>query len=121
MTARILLIHNHPATFVRLDHALLSERWVVDEWYQQSRMVNVPRLAKAVQACDVVYGWFASWHTFWPFALAKLFRKPTILLTGGYDVANRPDIAYGHQRGGLKKLVSGWLVRTATIRITHSF
>lgn len=120
MTRRILLIHNHPAYFVKLDHALLQERWVVQEWYQQSRLVHLPKLAQAVQASDLVYGWFASWHTFWPFVFAKLFRKPTVLLTGGYDVANCPELGYGHQRGGLKKLISSWLVQNATLRITHS-
>ena len=49
---------------------------------------------------DVVFGWFASWHTFFPITLAWLLRKPSVLIIGGFDTANMPDIGYGYQQGG---------------------
>lgn len=48
-------------------------------------------------------------------------RKPSVLIVGGYDVANIPEISYGHQRGGLKKWVSrrtmGFANRLVTVSI----
>jgi glycosyltransferase involved in cell wall biosynthesis len=51
---------------------------------------------------------------------AKLLGKPSILVVGGYDVANMPEIGYGHQRGGLKTWVSRRTMRLATSIVTNS-
>jgi glycosyltransferase involved in cell wall biosynthesis len=106
--------------FVALDRDWLGERWEVREWHERTRRVNLPALAQAVRECELVFGWFASWHTFWPFAFARLFNKPSVLVVGGYDVANLPEIAYGHQRGGMKKWVSRSVMRLATHLTTYS-
>jgi glycosyltransferase involved in cell wall biosynthesis len=73
-----------------------------------------------VRTHDLVFGWFASWHTFLPFLFAKLLGRPSILVIGGYDVANIPEIGYGHQRGGLKKWVSRRTMRFASCLVTNS-
>jgi glycosyltransferase involved in cell wall biosynthesis len=39
---------------------------------------------------------------------------------GGFDVANMPDIAYGHQQGGLRKHASRWIFRRAGRLVTNS-
>ena len=50
-------------------------------WQQQGPLVNLPRLVREVARSDLVFGWFASWHTFLPVLLARLMRKPV----GGRD------------------------------------
>ena len=70
---------------------------------------------------DLVFGWFASWHTFFPITLAWLLRKPSVLVIGGFDVANMPDIGYGHQQGGLRMHASRWMFRRATRLVTNSY
>jgi glycosyltransferase involved in cell wall biosynthesis len=117
---KILFIHNHPAQFVRLDLAELRKRYQVTERYLNSPWLNPVSIWKQVNAHDLVFGWFASWHTFLPLLLAKLSGKPSVLIVGGYDVANMPEISYGHQRGGLKKIVSRWTMRLATHLVTTS-
>ena len=42
------------------------------------------------------------------------------MVIGGFDTANMPDIAYGHQRGGLRRHASRWIFRRATRLITNS-
>lgn len=108
MNLRLLFVHNYPTRFVQIDRSLLSERYDVQEWYQRGRHVHVPALARAVAQCDLVFGWFASWHTFFPIVLARALGRPAVLVVGGYDTANMPEIGYGHQRGGFKR----WLART---------
>jgi len=53
--------------------------------------------------------------------LAKLQKKPSLLVIGGYDLANLPEIGYGNQRGGLKKWVSRWSIHLATTLVTNSY
>jgi glycosyltransferase involved in cell wall biosynthesis len=116
----ILFVHNGAAQFVRLDLEELRRRYRVTECYLRSRWVNPLTIWRQVRKHDLVFGWFASWHTFLPFVFARLSGKPSVLVVGGYDVANMPQIGYGHQRGGLKKWVSRWTMRLATRLVAFS-
>ncbi|HEY8770606.1 MAG TPA: glycosyltransferase, partial [Thermoleophilaceae bacterium] len=68
----------------------------------------------------LVFGWFASWHTFLPVTLAALLRKPSVMIIGGFDTANMPDIGYGYQQGGIRRWASRWIMRRATRLVTNS-
>ena len=103
---KVFFVHNHLSEFVRLDLAELQKHHPVTECYLQSRWVNPIALWRQVARHDLVFGWFASWHTFLPILIAKILGKPSVLVIGGYDVANMPEIGYGHNRGGLSKWVS---------------
>jgi glycosyltransferase involved in cell wall biosynthesis len=117
---RILFIHNSLTQFVRLDLEELRKHYHVTEHYEESRWINPAALWRLVKEHDLVFGWFASWHTFLPLEFAKLLRKPSVLVVGGYDVANMPEIGYGHQRGGLKKWVSRRTMELAGCLVTPS-
>ena len=120
LTPRILFVHNGAGKFVQMDLALLRERYNVREWYQKTRRVNLPALAQAILQNDLVIGWFASWHTFFPTLLARWFRRPSLLIVGGYDIANMPEIGYGSQRGGIKQWIAKMTLRSATQLICNS-
>jgi glycosyltransferase involved in cell wall biosynthesis len=117
---RILYVYSRRASFVDIDLALLRERWDVREWAQPGRYANPLAVARAVAGTDVVFGWFASWHTLLPFAFAGAFRKPSVLVTGGFDTANVPEIGYGYQQGGATKRLAGSIIRSATVLVTNS-
>jgi glycosyltransferase involved in cell wall biosynthesis len=117
---RIFYVHSRRASFVAIDREILAERFEIEDLYQPGRVPNVPRLVRGVLAADLVFGWFASWHTFFPVTLAWLLSKPSVLVIGGFDTANMPDIGYGHQRGGLRRLASRWIFSRATRLITNS-
>ncbi len=118
--SKILFVHNHLATFVRTDRELLAEKYRVRERFQRGRAVNLVALQRAVASSDLVFGWFASWHTFFPVLLASRLRKPSILVVGGYDSANLPEIGYGSMRGGFKRRIAQTTMQRATQLITHS-
>jgi glycosyltransferase involved in cell wall biosynthesis len=103
-----------------MDRDLLRERYEVREWFQRGRAVNFVALWRAIAECDVVFGWFASWHTFFPVQLARGLRKPSLLVVGGYDSANLPDIGYGNLRGGIKARVTRATMQNATALVTNS-
>jgi glycosyltransferase involved in cell wall biosynthesis len=73
-----------------------------------------------VLRADVVFGWFASWHTFFPITLAWLLRRPSVMIIGGFDTAAMPEIGYGYQIGGLRRWASRWIMRRAGRLITNS-
>jgi glycosyltransferase involved in cell wall biosynthesis len=118
---RILFVHNHPTKFVNIDIELLRRRYQVDEWYQKSRVINVPKLGRAIAHCDLVFGWFASWHTLFPAWMARTLKRPLVLVVGGYDTANLREIEYGSQRKGIKKFVALAAMNSATRIIVNSY
>jgi len=118
--ARVLYVHSRKASFVQIDRDLLAERHELRDWYQPGRVPNLIGLIPAVIRSELVFGWFASWHTFFPVTLAWLFRKPSVMVVGGFDTANMPDIGYGYQQGGLRRWASRWIMRRATRLVTNS-
>ncbi|MHB8626241.1 MAG: glycosyltransferase [Aggregatilineales bacterium] len=120
MKKRILFVYNVHRRFVDIDRDLLSERYDVQAWYQPTRWVNLPVLTQAVRRCDLVFCWFASWHSLMPVWLARLHRKPAHVHIGGYDVARVPEADYGSQRGGLRKAVSRAVIHNATTMTASS-
>jgi glycosyltransferase involved in cell wall biosynthesis len=118
---RILFVHSRKASFVAIDREILAERYEIEDLYQPGRLANPIAVIGGVARADLVFGWFASWHTFFPITLAWLARKPTVLIVGGFDTANMPDIGYGHQRGGLRRWASRWIMRRARRLVTNSF
>jgi glycosyltransferase involved in cell wall biosynthesis len=117
---RVLFVHSRKASFVAIDRAILSERYEVEDLYQPGRQPNPVKVIRGVLRADLVFGWFASWHTFFPITLAWLLRKPSVMVIGGFDVANMPEIGYGHQQGGLRKHASRWIFRRAGRLVTNS-
>jgi glycosyltransferase involved in cell wall biosynthesis len=117
---RILYVHSRKASFVAIDRAILAERHDVDDLYQPGRLPNPLEVIRGVLRADLVFGWFASWHTFFPVTLAWLLGKPSVMIVGGFDTANMPDIGYGYQQGGLRRWASRWIMRRATRLATNS-
>jgi glycosyltransferase involved in cell wall biosynthesis len=117
---RVLFVHSGKASFVATDREILAESYEIEDLYQPGRVPNPVAVVGGVLRADLVFGWFASWHTFFPITLAWLLRKPSVLVVGGFDTANMPDIGYGHQRGGFRRWASRWIMRRAGRLITHS-
>jgi len=117
---RLLYVHSRKASFVAIDRDILAERYEVEDLYQPGRLPNPLELLRGVLRADVVFGWFASWHTFLPITLAWLLRKPSVLIIGGFDTANMPDIGYGYQQGGVRRLASRWIMHRARRLVTNS-
>ncbi len=117
---RILFVTSRRASFITVDRELLAQRYEVVDRYQPGRGGSPLRVLRAMRGCDAVVGWWASWHTFWPITLAWLLRRPSVLIVGGFDTANEPDIGYGYQQGGARARLSRWIMRRAGVLATNS-
>jgi glycosyltransferase involved in cell wall biosynthesis len=121
MTKRILFVHNHLTRFVQVDRDLLAEGYAVTERHEPGLLRLRPlAIRREVANHDMVFGWFASWHSVVPVLCARRLGKPSVVVVGGYDTANVPDAGYGSQRGGIRKVVSRAVMRAATHLVTNS-
>ena len=118
---RILYVHSRKASFVAIDREILAEQYEIEDWYQPGRVPNLIGLIGAMRRADLVFAWFASWHSFFPITLAWLLRKPSVQIVGGFDTANMPDIGFGYQQGGLRRWASRWIMKRAGRLVTNSY
>jgi len=84
---KIVFVAKHKRTFVEQDFEILSRH------YKVTRTVS----KKEIKESDGVFCWFASKHAIKPLMLTKHYKKPFIIVTGGYDVAYHK----GEQKYGL--------------------
>jgi glycosyltransferase involved in cell wall biosynthesis len=118
--ARVLYAVSRRNTFTRIDRDALAERHDVVDYYQPGFRPSPLELWNAVRSCDLVFGWFASWHTALALRLARIARKPSVLIFGGFDTAAMPEIGYGSQRGGVRRRLVRGTAGMATRLITNS-
>jgi glycosyltransferase involved in cell wall biosynthesis len=117
---RVLFVHNGHERFVLDDMALLRQTCRVTDWYQPRRHFSPFRLYRLVRSHDLVFSWFASWHSLAPVWLARRMGKPAITVVGGYDTAAVPEAEYGSQRGGIRRLVGRAVMRRSSCLIAIS-
>lgn len=117
---RVLYVYSRKTTFTRIDRDALAERFEVEEYFQDGPLPRLGELTSKLRRCDVVFGWFASWHTLAALSLAKLARKPTVLVIGGFDTASVPEIDYGNQQDPWRRWRSRLTIARADRLITNS-
>lgn len=118
--ATLLFAYPRPSSFIVIDRDALASEHRILEWEQAGRWRNPLPLVRLVRRADAVVAWWASWHSFFPITLAWLARKPSLLIVGGFDVANVPEVGFGYQQGGLAKWASRWIIARATHLVTNS-
>ena len=118
--ARVLYVHSRRNTFTRIDRDALGERHEVVDYLQEGFKPRPAELWRKVGECDAVVGWFASWHTALALRFARMRKKPSLLIFGGFDTAAMPEIGYGSQRGGVRRRLVRSTANLATRLVTNS-
>ncbi|MEO8287242.1 MAG: glycosyltransferase [Chloroflexota bacterium] len=106
--------------FMTTDIDLLSKHYPVDVLTYRGKRIKMTLqvLKRILQGrVGVIVFWFAvPSFGFGISILARLMRRPILLITGGYDVANMPEIEFGSMiRPRLRRLVIGMLKMADTI------
>ena len=99
----ILYVISRRNTFTRIDRDALRSATRSSITYQEGFRPAPGRAMAKVGDCDAIVGWFASWHTALALRFARMRRKPSLLIFGGFDTAAMPEIGYGSQRGGVRR------------------
>lgn len=101
----VLFIYSHWQSFVREDYDILSDEFTVKKlrfqlkkdvltffYYQVKGFLS---LLFSIPKNDIIYIWFCDYHAFWSVLIAKLFRKKSVIVVGGFDAVKIPSIDYG--------------------------
>ncbi len=125
-----LFIYTADSTFVKNDEIILSRFSKIKKHrYQQGKSLlrhlksqwgMTIWLLKNIGSANVIYCWFADYHSFLPALLAKIFRKKFYIVLGGYDVTNIPELNYGSHKNALRSYCSKFTIRHATCNLAVS-
>ena len=115
-----MIVANLETPFISIDYQILQSRYRTALLVARRGFSGVLEIVLRSFQASAGLGWFASWHTFPAAVVFSLMCRPFLLIIGGYDLANMPEIDYGHQRGGPKKWLSRGTMRLATRLMTNS-
>ena len=91
---KIAFVYYGESTFIEQDAKLLEKHFEVRK-VEFSGVKSVYEIYKAIKWADVSFSWFADVWSFITVATAKVFRKKSVVVVGGYDVECLKEIGYG--------------------------
>ncbi len=99
---KILFVRPFKSSFIQRDLELLEEHFdvkVVDYTFSKKNFNGVFKssceMLTGILWADVTFSWFAGYHAYCAVRLSRIFRKKSIVVVGGYEVAKVPEIGYG--------------------------
>lgn len=97
---RILLVCMRVSPFIQKDLELLRRHFdvdVVDFDIKRPKYIlrSLFSMIKGTLWADLTFSWFANFHAVLAVLLSKIFWKKSIVIAGGYSVANIQEIKYG--------------------------
>jgi glycosyltransferase involved in cell wall biosynthesis len=107
------------SSFVLTDAQLLGEHYDV-QLVDCRTVLGVIRTVVAAIRGDCVFCWFGSVWFLPALVVARLLRKPVVIVCGGYDVANLPAIGYGNMRNPVSRLSGKLVFRLASLVLPFS-
>ncbi|HLP14783.1 MAG TPA: glycosyltransferase family 4 protein, partial [Bacteroidota bacterium] len=90
----ILFTATFRASFIQQDAALLGELFPLTT-IVSSGPKTVFRYLASIRRATITYSWFASVYSSFLVLLARCFRKRSIIVLGGIDVADMRELGYG--------------------------
>jgi glycosyltransferase involved in cell wall biosynthesis len=127
---RILFIHPGMSTFVRQDFDSLCTEFSVRNFFYQPGKSLIKNLRGQIRLfswlsfqiwwCDYVFIWFADYHSALPVIFAKLLRKKSIIVIGGYEVSYFPEIGYGSRSNPLRFYLTKFSIKNANMNLPVS-
>ncbi|MCM1986698.1 glycosyltransferase family 4 protein [Methanococcoides seepicolus] len=94
---KIAFVYYSLQSFVKQDYEILSRHFVTKKANYRN-IWDTFKIFFVVLRTDVSFSWFAGGHSFLAVLFCKLFRKTSVVILGGGDVADVPEIDYGGMR-----------------------
>jgi len=127
----ILFVYTSFSTFVKKDYEILKKHFQIRKFqYKASNkfFINLVSqikifiwLTKNIWKAKYIYIWFADYHSFLPILFAKILKKKSFLVLGGYDVTYIPEIKYGSFSNPLRSFCTKFSIKNASICLPVSY
>ena len=115
----ILFLYENAAPFVTADLEILSERFDVTPM-ECSAGGTFGSLLEPLRGSDASFSWFALGYAARAVLLGKWFRRPSVVVAGGWDVISMPEIGYGAVRSPRGRRRARYVLRKCSLLLTFS-
>ncbi|MFA5848547.1 MAG: glycosyltransferase family 4 protein [Bacteroidales bacterium] len=121
---RVLFVYTRLSTFVKGDIDILEKEYRVTPFCAENRskgrqFLRLIRLFFYLlfntYKFDIIYVWFADYHSFLPVLYARIFRKKCFVVIGGYDVCRIRSIKYGSFVNPVRGFMARYSMNNATL------
>ena len=98
-------------TYIQNDINMLKKHFNLTEC--QFNFRSIIKLIREVRKTDVVFIWFAGFHALTVLFITRIFKKPIVIVTGGYDVTELKEIKYGMMQNPISKMLVKYILKRA--------
>jgi glycosyltransferase involved in cell wall biosynthesis len=116
---RILFLYDNPSTFVRQDLSILESEFEVDARQVSPRFTS-REVVGALRRTHLSFSWFALGYAARAVLWGRVLGRPSIVVSGGWDVLSMPGIGYGAIGSRRTNLRARVALRYATLPLTFS-
>lgn len=111
--ANILFTSAFNASFIRSDLQSLEKNYAVSPIVGSGFKILF-KFLKRIKSIDITFSWFASVYSSVLIFLTKVFKKKSILILGGIDVAKEKKLRYGIWNSSWKSVLVKYAITHAT-------
>jgi glycosyltransferase involved in cell wall biosynthesis len=99
---KILLTYDRLLPFVERDLEVFKKHFKATALQYRGKK-NLPRLAYSVARTNINFSWFVLGYATSSVLFSEIFRKKSVVIAGGWDVIQLPEIAYGAMNNPRRK------------------
>ena len=119
---KLVVIVDEKSYFSLEDAALLSHDYeimliylnLIEKDFLKMFNIGISKIIPSILKSDISITWFVDYHTVFVVFFSKLFRKKSLVIVGGHEICNMPEINYGYQRLIVRGFIARWVLRNAT-------
>ena len=112
---KILFVHYSFTSFIKKDYEILDKHFNVNKLTWKGKR-NLFSIARNVLKSDIALSWFAGDPAAIMVFFSRLFGKRSIVIVGGFEVANIPDFDYGQfSEGWIKRFLTKYALKKADL------
>ncbi|NOZ60280.1 MAG: hypothetical protein GXO74_01225, partial [Calditrichaeota bacterium] len=104
MKPLLLFIKTMNSPFIRQDELLLGKHFQIKPFlFRPGNAIRMAKsqvqmffwLVKNIWRADVVFVWFADYHSLLPVIFSRIFGKKSVVMLGGMDAVKLPEVKQG--------------------------
>jgi len=116
---RVVFLYENEVPFVQSDLRILREKFEVYP-INCSQGISMSSVLRALAHADLSYSWFALGYAARAVLAGKILRRPSVVVSGGWDIISMPEISYGAIRNERTRLRARFVLRYANLVLTFS-
>jgi glycosyltransferase involved in cell wall biosynthesis len=125
---KLVLVVDEKSYFSMEDIALLRNDYelipiylnLIEKDFLKMFTIGVSKIIPGILKSDISITWFVDYHALFVVFFSRLFRKKSIVIVGGHEICNMPEINYGYQRLLFRGFIVRWVLKNATSIVVPS-